>query len=238
MNKSYVSPTKLSCLALCCLISNLTLGFNSLILTVCAAAAFVFSISIVSNLEKIANNHVRFIIYTFIVSAIFTVLKLVFGYLGSIKLLEISTQLNYAYLSSLVLSILPIYFMHKESSSNYYLKTIATAGIFTISGVIIGIIIELINSGSFFGTGLFEASASILGSPFLSFIIIAVVCVIGTAVENYIVERKRAERMLVEKYKDIIRDHQLRALKAKKEGASEDSSNSQTSTASMKGGNE
>ena len=236
MNKSYVSPTKLSCLALCCMISTLTLGFNSLILCVIAAAAFVFGIAIVSNLEKIANNHIRFIVYALIVSAIFSVLKIVFGYVGSIELIEIAGQLDYAYLASIVLSILPIYFMHKESSKDYYNKTIVTSGIFACSGVFVSVIIELLSKGTFFGTLIFDVDPSILGSPFVSFILIAVICVIGTAIENYLAEAKRAERMLVEKYKVIIRDHQLRRLAANKRGVNSDSSDDSVQNSTSEGG--
>ena len=77
MNKSYISPTKLAVLALVCMVTTLNSGFDALILCVIAGASFVLAISIVSNLEKVTTNHVRFIIYAIIVSAIFTVLKIV-----------------------------------------------------------------------------------------------------------------------------------------------------------------
>lgn len=213
MNKSYISPTKLSCLALCCMISTLTMGFNALILCVCASATFVFGIAIVSNLEKITSNHVRFIIYTLIISAIFTVVKVVFGYINSIKLLEIAEGLDYAYLASITLSILPIYFMHKESTNQYYNKTVLTAILFALGGVFVSVVVELINSGSIFGLNLFNMEASVLGSPFVSFALIALISVAGTFMENYIENKKRQERLVIDRYKLMIRDYQLRKIK-------------------------
>lgn len=215
MNKSYVSPTKLSCLAVCCMISVVSAGFDSLILGIIAGAAFVFGIAIVSNLEKVANNHIRFVIYALIVSAIFAVFKIVFGHLTSVDFLRIAEGLDYALLSSLVLSILPIYFMHKESSKNYYLKTVATATVFTASTIVVGTIMEVLSAGSIFGVELFDVSPSLLGSSFFAFILLALICVVGTATENYIKERARKERMLIDKYKVMIRDFQIRTMSAK-----------------------
>lgn len=217
MNKSYISPTKLSCLALVCMISVLNSGFNALILCVIATASFVFAIAIVSNLEKVASNHVRFIIYTLIVSAIFTILKLVFGYIKSLELLYIAEQLDFVMLASITLSIMPIYFMHKDSTTSYYTKTILTACIFTLSGIFIASFIELVSFGSVFGVKVFESAASVLGSPFMAFVILAIICVIGTATENYYLEKRHAERLVIDRYKYMIREHMLKKFRAKSE---------------------
>ena len=217
MNKSYISPTKLSCLALVCMISVLNSGFNALILCVIAAASFVFGIAIVSNLEKVASNHVRFIIYTLIVSAIFTIFKIVFGYVKSLELLYIAEQLDFVMLASIALSIMPIYFMHKDSTTSYYIKTILTACIFTLSGVFIASLIEFVSFGSVFGAKVFETSASVLGSPFMAFVVLAIICVIGTATENYYLEKRRAERVVIDRYKYMIREHMLKKFRAESE---------------------
>lgn len=217
MNKSYISPTKLSCLALVCMISTLTSGFDSMILCVTACASFVFGIAIVSNLEKVASNHVRFIIYTLIVSAIFTVVKLVFGYVKSLELLEIAEKLDWAMLSAITLSIMPIYFMHKDSTTDYYLKTILTACIFAFSGILIATIIEFINFGTIFGLFVFNSTASVLGSPFMAFVMLAIICVIGTATENHYIEKRRADRVIIDRYKYMIREHMLKKYRMEAE---------------------
>ena len=56
MNKSYISPTKLACLAICSLIPTIGYGFNALIMSICVAASFVLGIAIVSFFEKITNG--------------------------------------------------------------------------------------------------------------------------------------------------------------------------------------
>ena len=234
MNKSYISPTKLSCLALCCMISTLTMGFNALILCVCASAVFVFAISIVSNLEKVASNHIRFVIYTLIVSSVFTIIKIVFGYINSVKLLEISMGLDYAFLASIALSILPIYFMHKESTGMYYTKTVVTALIFTLSGIFISIVVEFINFGSCFGYVLFETEPSILGSPFISFVILAFISVCGTYLENAYSKMKLEERVIIDRYKILIREHQLNKIN---KNGNQDNKKSNVGTL-IEGGNE
>ena len=213
MNKSYISPTKLAVLALVCMVTTLKSGFDALILCVIAGASFVLAISIVSNLEKVTTNHVRFIIYAIIVSAIFTVLKIVFGYVLSLELIEVAEKLDWALLACITLSIMPIYFMHKDSTVAYYSKTILTALIFVVVGVVLSCIIELMTHGTVFGLFIVESHVSMLSVPFLLFIMLAVVVVIGTSIENHVAEKKRAERLLIDKYKVMIREHQLRKLK-------------------------
>ena len=216
MNRSYVSPTKLSCLALVCLVSILVNAFNSFIVCMIASAGFVFAIAIVSNLERVASNHVRFIIYALIMSAIFTIIKIVFGYINSIELYSIAEELEYGFLASLVLAVLPIYFMHKESSKDYYLKTVYTACALSIGGVVIASVMELINYGSIFGFILFDSKPSVLGSSFVTFILIAIFAVIGTAFENYVSNKRREKRLLIDKYKFMIRQHQLAKIRNQK----------------------
>jgi len=217
MNKSYISPTKLACLALVCMISTLHSGFDAMILCITAAASFVFGIAIVSNLEKVASNHVRFIIYALIVSAIFTIIKLVFGYVKSLELLEVAEKLDYAMLASITLSIMPIYFMHKDSTSSYYIKTILSAGIFAISGILVASIMELVNYGSIFGGQILDSSISLVGSSFMLFIMISIVCVIGTATENHYIEKRRAERVIIDRYKYMIREHMIKKYRTESE---------------------
>lgn len=228
MNKSYVSPTKLACLALVCMVTTLNNGFDALILCVIAAASFLFAISIVSNLEKVATNHVRFIIYAIIVSAIFTVLKVLFGYIKSLELLEVAALLDYALLASLVLSIMPIYFMHKESTSAYYSKSIMTALVFMGAGILISMIVELMTHGTVFGLFIVESSVSILTAPFVIFILLAIVAVIGTSVENHVTDVRTQERLLIDKYKVMIREHQLKKFERDSQNNSKIMENSNT----------
>lgn len=220
MNKSYISPTKLSCLALVCMISVLDAGFNALILSIIVAACFVLGIAIVSILEKITNSHVRFVIYALIVSGIMTVLKIVFNFLGSIDLIELSYKIDFALLSCLALAIMPIYFMHKTTTKNYYLTTISTAVTFTFFAVIVGSVLEILGQGSIFGYSLEIAGIELLGSSFIGFILIAILCIIGTAIENNRAKKLREERLLIDKYKYIIRESQIQKLKDKKEASS------------------
>ena len=212
MNKSYISPTKLSCLALVCLVSSLTMGKIAALLSVIVAASFVFAIAIVSNLEKITSNHVRFVIYALIVSAIMTILKLVFGYIKSLELLDLAAALDYATLACFVLAIMPIYFMHKTTSKSYYLTTAKIALTFVVIGIITGALIELVSVGTVFGLFVYETGKALVGSTFMTFMVLAIACVIGTAIENYFAEKRNAERLLVDKYKYIIRETQIAKL--------------------------
>ena len=217
MNKTYISPTKLSCLALCCMVSVIDFGFNALILSIAVAACFVLGIAIVSNLEKITSNHVRYIVYALIVAGIMTVLKIVFGYVGSLKFIEVASQLDYALLAGLVLGIYPIYYLHKANSKTYYLSTIITALVFVLFAIIVGLVIEILAHGSLFEYLYFSYSFEFLGSGFMVFILLALLFAIGTSIELYSSEKKRANRLLIERYKYMIRDSQIAKLEKQAE---------------------
>ncbi|MBQ9789978.1 MAG: hypothetical protein IJW24_00070 [Clostridia bacterium] len=215
MNKTYISPTKLACLALCCMVSCLDFGFNAMVLAIAAGACFVLGIAIVSNIEKITSNHVRFIVYALIVSGVITVLKLVFGYVGSLEFLEISEMLDFAMLAALVLGIYPIYYLHKANSKTYYLQTITTGIVFVLFAVVISSIIEILAHGSLFGIFYFDVSFGLLGSGFLVFILLALFCTVGTSIEIASAEKRRENRLLIERYKYMIRESQIAKLEKK-----------------------
>ena len=222
MNKTYISPTKLACLALCCMVSCLNFGFDALVLSVAAGASFVFAIVIVSGIEKITSNHVRFVVFALIVSGLLTIFKIMFGYVNDLTFVRISEDLNWALLSALVLGIYPIYYLHKANSKTYFLQTVTTAGVYVLFAVFIASFIEIFAHGSLFEHFYFDHPIEFLGSSFMVFIFLALFCVAGTSIEIYAREKRRENRLLVERYKYLIRESQIQKLTRKNNQAKTD----------------
>jgi len=217
MNKSYISPSKLSCLAIVCMISCINNAFSTFVLSIAVAAVFLLAIVVVSFFEKITNSHVRFVIFAVISSGVFTILKLVFNFVGNLEFIEIAGMLDFALLACLVLGIYPIYYLHKTTSKTYYLSIVITSLVFVLFATIASIIVEVLAHGSLFGVIFFETPFILLNSNFIVFVVLSVFAVIGIGTELHIEHKIRENRLLVDKYKYLIRESQVEKLKKQTE---------------------
>ena len=217
MNKSYVTPTKLACLATVCGICALTSVFDAVLLSIIGAAIFIIGIAVISFLENITNSHIRFVVFALIAAAFITIIKFIFNYVGSVALIRIALNLDYVLLSILVLSIMPIYFMHKATTQNYYLTSVWTSLLYILFSFFIGAIVEILGSGTFANIGVLPTSYELFATSFIGFIILALCAVIGSEIEILIRDSKRNNRLLIEKYKYIIRESQIGKLQSKVE---------------------
>ena len=217
MNKSYISPSKLSCLAIVCMISCISHAFDTFVLSIAVAAVYLLAIVIVSNFEKITNSHVRFVVFAVISSGLFTILKLVFNFVGNLEFIEIAGMLDFALLACLVLGIYPIYYLHKTTSKTYYLSVVITSIVFILFATLVSIVVEILAHGSIFGLIHFDSPFVLVSSNFIVFILLSIFAVIGISVELHIENKIREDRLLVDKYKYLIRESQVEKLKKQNE---------------------
>lgn len=217
MNKSYVTPTRLACLATVCSICALTSVFDAVLLSVIGGAVFLLGIAIISFIEKITNSHVRFVVFALVSAAVLTIIKFVFNYVGGVELVRVAHNLDYVLLSSLVLSIMPIYFMHKAATKNYYLTATWTSLLYVLFSFLIGAVVEILGNGTFLSSAVLPTSYELFSTSFVGFIILALCVVVGSEIEIMIRNSKNSNRLLVEKYKYIIRESQIAKLQNKVE---------------------
>lgn len=205
---SPINSVYLVALATISVAANLTSLYNALIYGVAVLVVYYISLSIVSMVDKITDNHVRFILYTFIASALIIILKVVTQYIGIKEVILASQNLETIILPCMILAIYPIYFESTYSPKNYVITFIVIGAANILMFVLLGIVVEIFGLGSIAGVSLNIQTYEFFTKIYGSFFLVATLAVLFNIVRRTYVKKTKRFQTLVEKYKIIIRDLQ------------------------------
>lgn len=200
-------------------VASLILYVNSLleaaVFAVCIIATFLIGISIVSMIEKVADKHVRFLIYSLIAAAVLTILKVTAKYINVVEIVAIAEIIDIAIVPCMLLAIVPIYFEEDFSVKQYFGNALLTCLGLALMLAFYGSITEIAGYGSILGFSLGFEGLEFFAMPYGNFMVIACVAILFNIVRRTSIKRQRSYRNLVEQYKIQIREIQDSALRDK-----------------------
>lgn len=205
---SPINSVYLVALATVAISAQISSFYSALIYGVSVLAVYYIALSIVSMVDKITDNHVRFILYTFIASALVVILKVVSQYIGIKEVVLASQNLETAILPCMILAIYPIYFENTFSPKRYVIMFITIGAMAVLMFAIFGSIVEIFGYGTFAGIVLNVPTADFFTKIYGAFFICATLAFLFNIVRRAIVKKNKRFETLVEKYKIIIRDLQ------------------------------
>lgn len=204
----------------CCSLITLIYGLQTaLIYAVVIVATYLVSLSVVSMIEKITDNHVRFIIYALVSVAIITILKIVCSYVNIQSVVLAGEHIEFTILPCMILAIYPIYFEDTFKGSQYFVSILIQAGVTLLTLCLYGAIIEMLGFGMIWGKEIGFEGLDFFTKPYGAFFIIATLCVIFNMFRRAYLKKTRRYRTLVDKYKIVIteiRDSELRKKEIEK----------------------
>lgn len=203
---SPINSVYLVALATVSICGQLTTFYNALIFGVVVLAVYLVSLSIVSMIDKISDNHVRFILYTFISSALIIILKLLLQYVGIKEVVLASETLEVAILPCMILAIAPIYFESTYEPKKYVTLFILVGVVNVLMFLLHGLIVEIFGNGTILGEALNIKPLEFFTEIYGSFFVVATLSILFNMVRRVHIKRKKRFETLVEKYKIIISD--------------------------------
>lgn len=201
-------------------LASMILFVNSLmeaaIFAVCIVATFLIGISIVSMIEKIADKHIRFLIYALVCAGIITALKVSAGYIDVKVVLDVAEKIEIAIVPCMLLAIVPIYFEETFSVKQYFgTSFLICLGMVLMLGLY-GLVTEVAGFGTLLGKDLGFEGIEFFVMPYGKFLVIAIFAILFNIVRRAVIKRNKRFRTLVEQYKVQIREIQDTAVRAEK----------------------
>lgn len=203
---SPINSVYLIALATVSICGQLTTFYNALIFGVVVLAVYYVSLSIVSMIDKITDNHVRFILYTFISSALIIILKVLLQYVGIKEVVFASETLEVAILPCMILAIAPIYFESTFEPKKYVGLFILVGVVTLVMFLIHGVVVEIFGNATICGKELNIKPNEAFTEIYASFFIVATLSVLFNLVRRAHIKRKKRFEILVDRYKIIISD--------------------------------
>lgn len=182
--------------------------FNALIFGLVVLAVYYVALSVVSMVDKITDNHVRFVLFTFIASALIIILKVLTQYVGIKEIVLASENLEYAILPCMILSIAPIYFESTYEPKKYVALFVLMGIVNLLMFLVYGSIVEIFGNGTIWGYALNIKPVDFFNQIYGSFFIVATLAVLFNIVRRAHIKKKKRFETMVEKYKIIIQDIQ------------------------------
>ncbi len=200
-------------------VSSILLVVNSLYqaLIYCAVvvAVFLVSVCVVSMIEKVADKHVRFLMFALVSAALITIIKIVFGYINVKEIVLAGESIEFACLPCLLLAIVPIYFENNMSVKEFFVDSLLMSMGLVLMLALYGAIIEILGHGTIANVQIFKGFAGVefFTKAYGAFLVIGILTILFNIVRRTYLKKTRRYNMLVEKYKvqiREIRDTQLR----------------------------
>ncbi|MBQ7467102.1 MAG: hypothetical protein IJS74_03425 [Clostridia bacterium] len=182
--------------------------YSALVFAVVVGMAFLVGLSIVSMIDKIADNHVRYIMYAFISTILITIIKVLLGYFEEPFLVFAAENMEFAVLPALILGIYPIYFENTLTTQNYFMQIILIAFTWVFFSALFGAITEFAGFGAIANKSLGFAGIEFFAQPYGAFFVIATIAMLLNIIRRAVIKHNRRVNNLVEKYKIIIKDIQ------------------------------
>ena len=167
---------------------------------------FLIALSIVSMIDRISDNHARFMMYTFICTILITVLKVLLGYFGVEEFVFASEHIEMTILPCLIMAIYPIYFENTLPTGKYFLQIVAMSFGFLFFMLLTGILTEILGYGTMAGTAVGMEGLEMFKQSYGTFLIIGVLAILFNIIRRTCIKRVSHFNMLVDKYKIIIRE--------------------------------
>lgn len=201
-------------------LASMILYINSLmegaIFALCIVATFLIGICIVSMIEKIADKHVRFLIYSLVCAGVLTALKFSAQYIGSVFIMEIAEKIDIAIIACMLLAIVPIYFEDTFSVKQYFGNSFLICfGLILMMGVY-SALIEILCYGKILGYSLGFSGIEFFTMPYGKFMLIGLLAILFNIVRRAYIKKNKRFRTLVEQYKVQIREIQDTAIREEK----------------------
>ncbi len=204
--KQPINSIYLTALAVCAVVLNIATIYDALIYAVVVGMVFLIGLSIVSMIDKISDNHVRFILYSLISAVLITILKVLLGYFENPFIVFATENIETAVLPTLILGIYPIYFENTFTTKNYFIKIIVMAVVWCIFTAIYGAVIEIVGFGTFANMTLGFEGLEFFQLPYGGMFVIATLALIFNIIRRTYVKRKKHFDTLVESYKIVIKE--------------------------------
>lgn len=203
-----INSVYLIALAVCSLILVLNSFYTALIFAIVVVSVFLISVSIVSMVEKLADKHIRFLLFALISAGLITILKVLSSFIAIDEVLYVGEVMEYAILPCLMLAIVPIYFENRLSIKEFFGEALLTCVGLLLMLCLTGCIVEILGYGTIAGVAI---SSSFTGmeffkTPYAIMMIVATLAILFNIVRRTYLKKTRRFNMLVEKYKVIIRD--------------------------------
>ena len=209
MNKNNpINSVYLLALALASLMFYVNSFYEALVFTVVVVAVFLFAISVVSMIEKIADKHVKFLTYALVSAALVTILKVIFQFVNIGFIVIMSNYIDIAIVPLLLIGIIPIYFEDSFSVKQFFATAFLMCICFVLMTTIFGLITEIAGYGSILDVSLGFEGLEFFALPHGKLLVIAVLTILFNVVRRTYLKRTRRYRMLVERYKIQIREIQ------------------------------
>ena len=212
-----INSVYLIALACCSLIVHVNSFYSAVVFGVAIVATYLVSLSIVSMIEKITDNHIRFIIFALITVTIITVLKIVCEYINIEEIIFISKNLQFALVPCLIIAIYPIYFEETYTTVQYFFSILINAFTMLVMLIVYGSIIEIFGHASFAGIALKLPALEFFTMPYGSFFVIATLCILLNFIRRLYIKKSKGYRTLVEKYKVVVTEIQDSEAKLEKQ---------------------
>ena len=187
-----------------CLVSNSL--FDAIIFSIVILAAFLISLSIVSMIDKITDNHVRYIMFAFISAAIVTIFRVISDYVNLKEVIALSQHIEIAITACLILGIYPIYFENTFAPTKYVKSIILIAIGEFLMLVCFSSLTEILGYGTIAGISIGLKPLEFFTKSYGAFMLLATLAVLFNMVRRAYIKKTKRFETLVEKYKIIIKD--------------------------------
>lgn len=216
MNKNNpINSVYLVALACVSLIGFVNSFYQALVFTVVVVGVFLFAISVVSMIEKIADKHVKFLAFSIICAALITVLKVVFKYVNFELVVVMAETIEIAIIPCMLIGSVPIYFEDSMSVKQYFVSALLMSLCTIVLLVAYGAITEVVAYGKILEYSLGFNGIEFFKMAYGKLIVIALLTILVNMVRRLYLKRTRRYQMLVEKYKIQIKEIRSSAQRQK-----------------------
>lgn len=194
----------LACASLVLFVNSL---YTALIFGVAIVAVYLISISVVSMIEKVADKHVRFMIFALIASALLILAEFLLGYIKSGLVIITSTNLSMAIVPCLLMAIIPLYFEDTFTVKQYFAHSLLSAINLILMLTAYGVITEVLGYGTIAGIAINGFTPlPFFALPCGAFLVIASLAILFNMVRRAYIKKVKRFEFLVERYKIQIRE--------------------------------
>ena len=193
-------------LALASVVLNVISLYSALVFGVVVGMAFLLGLCIVSMIDKISDNHVRYILYALICAILITLVKVVLGYFEEPFLVFAAENIEFAIVPALIMGIYPIYFENTLTTQNYFIQISIMAFTWLFFTVGFGCIIEIAGYGAIAGKDIGIVGMEFFKQPYGAFFVIATIALLLNIIRRAYIKHVNRVNNLVEKYKIVIKE--------------------------------
>ena len=178
--------------------------YTAVLFGIVVGAVFLISLSIVSMIDKISDNHIRYVMYALVCAVLISIVKVCLGYFQNPTILFLASTVEYAILPALIMGIYPIYFENTLSTKKYFVQIISMALIWLIFALLYGIIIGVLGYGAIGPYSIGFEGIDFFTYSYGGFFVIGTLALIMNMIRRAIIKHNARVNNLVEKYKTVI----------------------------------